>query len=194
MTTSNRSLNHIHHYLKKNLSQLRYRHCVGVAQWAQTLAAEHHINSQQAYLAGLLHDCARTLHPDNLYETLRGYRGKYFDEATKANPSLWHNPGGLMLAKRDYAITNPYILRAIALHSTGAVGMRPLDKIIYVADYSEPHRAFSHAKLIRQAALQDLDQAVYLTVKYKVAYLQKAKKAIHPRTIALAKSLGIQVK
>lgn len=182
-------LKKIKNHLKANLPEKRYLHSLSVADWARDLAVHHRLDGEQAYLAGLLHDCARTLHPDDLFKLLRRYRGRYFDEDTKANPSLWHNPGGIMIASKEYGIKHPFILRAIALHSTGDSHMRWLDKVIYVADYSEPNRGFSHAKQIRQAALKDLELGVYLTAHYKVDYLKQAGKVVHPRSLALIRKL-----
>ncbi len=184
---------HVERQLKKVLPERRYRHSLAVAHWAKALAQRHRGHGQHAFLAGLLHDCARHLSPDKLRGLLEGYRGKYFDSATKATPALWHNPAGVVVARRDYNIRHPYILRAMALHSTGDRHMRLLDKIIYVADFSEPGRIFAQAQEVALVAREDLDQAVWLTVKYKVAYLLGEGKTVHPRSLALARGLSIVV-
>ncbi len=183
----------IERQLKKLLPERRYRHSLAVAHWARTLAHRHQGHGQHAFLAGLLHDCARALSPEKLKVLLKAYRGKYFDRATRANPALWHNPAGVILARRDYKIRHPFILRAIALHSTGDRHMRLLDKIIYVADFSEPGRTFTEAQAVRTVAAQDLDRAVGLTVKYKMDYLLSEGKTLHPRSLALARGLSMVV-
>lgn len=172
--------------LKTILPPKRYCHSLSVAAWAQILARVYQVDQTRAYLTGLVHDCARGYNHKQLWELLRHYQGRYFDKDTKANPALWHNPAGVLIAKRDYAINNPFVLRAVALHSTGDAGMRILDKIVYVADYSEPNRLLTHAKEIRKIAMRDLDQAVRLTVNSKISYLKQTNKIIHPRSIALA--------
>ena len=55
------NLNEIKDWLKENLNDERYRHTLGVADCAKELALKFGVNPDKAYLAGLLHDCAKCL-------------------------------------------------------------------------------------------------------------------------------------
>lgn len=46
-------------WLKDNLNEERYFHTLGTAQCAKELAAKYDLDCEKAYLAGLLHDCAK---------------------------------------------------------------------------------------------------------------------------------------
>lgn len=50
--------------LKKILSQKRYIHSLGVADEAERLARRYGANPDKAFLAGLVHDCAKEFPPD----------------------------------------------------------------------------------------------------------------------------------
>ena len=137
-----------------------------------------------------MHDCARALPPERLRELLRGYRGRTWDKATRALPALWHAPAGAVQAYRRYGIRDTGVLRACALHATGAPGMRTLDKIIFIADYAEPRRSFAAAARLRQLATKDLEAALAAAVRAKNAYLQSRGAVVHPRSRALLASLA----
>ncbi|MBN1594849.1 HDOD domain-containing protein, partial [candidate division FCPU426 bacterium] len=59
--------------LQHYLSAKRWRHVSGCARLAAKLAVRHGISPSQAYLAGLLHDCARELPAARLLHSLRAY-------------------------------------------------------------------------------------------------------------------------
>ena len=46
-------------YIDKNLSEKRYKHSLGAALCAQKLAKIYNQDEEKAYLAGLVHDCAK---------------------------------------------------------------------------------------------------------------------------------------
>ena len=47
--------------LQKKLDEERYTHTLGVAYTAACLAMRHGYSVEKAYLAGLLHDCAKCM-------------------------------------------------------------------------------------------------------------------------------------
>ena len=73
-------------WLKNNLNEKRYIHTLGTADCAKELAKQFKLNQDKAYLAGLLHDCAKCFpneklldiihkHLCLLYTSLRGLAG-----------------------------------------------------------------------------------------------------------------------
>ncbi|GBR73353.1 hypothetical protein NO1_0750 [Candidatus Termititenax aidoneus] len=75
---------------------------------------------------------------------------------------LLHSPLGAALAREEFGVSDPKILNAIHYHTLGRARMGRLEKIIYVADYSEPGRRSPAAQEIRRLLRKtgDLNQAV----------------------------------
>ncbi len=179
--------------LKQWLTPRRLAHVQATARLAADLAPRQGLDPGRAYLAGLLHDCARDLNPRQLRHLLKNYRGKYFPAATRAAPGLWHNPAGVMLARNRFQVKDPLILRAIALHSTGASRMTTLDKLVYVADYCEPLRKHPGTRGLRRLAGKNLAAAVAGVTRSKIAYLVSRGIPLHPQTRQLARRCGIKI-
>ena len=132
-------LHEIKEKLKESLSKSRYEHTLGVANTATCLAMRYEYDLEKAYLAGLLHDCAKAT-PDK--DKLRECRENNIPITRQEEllPHLLHAKLGEFKAKNEYGIDDPEILNAIKFHTTGRVNMSLLEKIIFVADYIEPGR------------------------------------------------------
>lgn len=158
--------------LKKILDPRRYEHTIGVTYTAIALAMCYGYDFKKAEIAGLLHDCAKSI-PDEkkLYECI-----KYnisITEVERKNPYLLHAKLGAFLAMDKYKIEDKDIINAILNHTTGKPAMSFLDKIIYVADYIEPRRDQApNLDEIRKIAFKDLDLALYLILKDTMEYLE----------------------
>lgn len=166
--------------MRRQCSRARWRHVASTAVFARELAALNGIFPDRAYVAGLLHDCAREISGARMQGLLKNYRGRYLDGFIRATPALWHNPAGVVLAKRRFGVRDSGILRAIARHSIGGPGMLPLDKILFVADFSEPTRPFPAAVGIRVLARKNLDRAVAEVARQKEKYLKQTRRPVHP--------------
>jgi predicted HD superfamily hydrolase involved in NAD metabolism len=91
-----------------------------------------------------------------------------------ANPSLLHAKCGAILAEHKYGVSDPDILHAIQVHTTGVPDMNLLDKIVFIADYIEPNRDHApNLAELRALADSDLDQTTYQILKDTVDYLNK---------------------
>ncbi len=160
----------------------RFIHTIGVAYTAELLAGRYGASDEQAFLAGLYHDCAKYLPESEMRGTvLRG--GFEINFAEDANPELLHAKAGAVLAKERYGIVDPEIIDAIRYHSTGHPGMSLLEKIIYIADYIEPGRIKApRLSELRKEAFEDLDAALFHILEDTVKYLQTTGKIIDPMT------------
>jgi putative nucleotidyltransferase with HDIG domain len=58
----------LHKKLKDNVNEKRYKHSINVAKYAEELAARFNINPDKAYIAGLLHDCAKQFDSNTMLE------------------------------------------------------------------------------------------------------------------------------
>ena len=168
--------------LKKNLDQKRYEHTMGVAYTAASLAMCHDKDAESAYIAGLLHDCAKYMSND---EKLK-YCTKnmlYISDTESQNPSLLHGKVGSDISRKKYKIKDEDILNAITFHTTGRPEMSDLEKIIFIADYIEPHRTHDpDLKQIRHVAFQNLDKALELILINTLSHLDTMDRAIDPMT------------
>lgn len=168
--------------LEKELDKKRFIHTKGVAYTAVSLAMAHGENLQDAYLAGLLHDCAKCIPAEDKLALCRKYK-LALSEAEQANPDLLHAKLGAVIAKEKYDIQNDDILNAICYHTTGKPDMTELEKIIYIADYMEPNRKMLDGLTeVRQMAFGDLNQAMVMISHHILQYLQKKQVFIDPLT------------
>lgn len=149
---------------------------------ALDLAKRYAVDGQQTQIAGLLHDCARCFSRAKLTEILAVHPG-YLDSIEEQIFALWHAPVSALVAQSDFSINTPEIIAAIRYHSTGRAGMTDLEKIIFIADYIEPHRGFEIPETVKQNLNRSLPELTLAVLESKLAYLQARKLLIHPRGI-----------
>lgn len=168
--------------LKKELSEFRYKHTLGCANTCRDLAEKLGCNEEKAYLAGLLHDCAKEMDFAKQLDFARKH-GYAPDDITLNSLHILHAPVSAMLAKEKYGIDDEEILDAIACHTTGKENMTLLDRILFVADLIEPNRAFDGVDELRNKVNENFalgsiavfDQAITI-VLFKGGFL-------HPNTV-----------
>ncbi len=172
----------IRKHLKKKLTPDRYQHTMGVAHTCECLAMSLGEDISRAYLAGLLHDCAKCI-PDE-EKILRCEKHHLpITEIEYQSPYLLHAKLGAFLAKKKYHIEDEEILSAIQCHTTGKPAMTNLEMILFVADYIEPGRDKAlHLKEIRMEAFRDLKYCVYMILKDTLEYLHKKGNPIDEMT------------
>jgi predicted HD superfamily hydrolase involved in NAD metabolism len=168
--------------IKKELDKSRYEHTKGVMYTAGCLAMAHGYDYNKAMLAGLLHDCAKCLSTEEKLALCKKHK-ILVTAVERENPGLLHAKAGMVLAEDKFGVTDPEVLHAIKVHTTGEPNMNLLDKIIYVADYIEPLRCEApHLDRIRQLAFSDLDDCVAVILFDTLHYLSGRKGSIDPAT------------
>lgn len=169
--------------LKKYMDDGRYEHTLGVMYTAAALAMCYGEDIERAQVAGLLHDCAKCI-PNEKKLKLCKQHGIPVSEIEKSSPYLLHASLGAYIAREKYDISDPEILSAIACHTTGKPDMTLLERIIFISDYIEPMRSkASNLPKIRRLAFEDLDLAVYMTLRDTLAYLETEKTALDHQTM-----------
>ena len=169
--------------LKDSIGSKRYMHSIGVSNTAACLAMRYGSDVKKAYLAGLLHDCAKGLKDVQLVETVER-AGIEISPLETDNPELLHSKAGSVVAKDKYGIDDKDILSAIFYHTTGKPGMTVLEKIIFVADYIEPNRTdLPGLDDIRKTSFEDIDRAIEMICKNTLDYLKKNGKTIDRATV-----------
>ena len=139
--------------LREMLSPGRFAHTVGVAQTACSLALQHSEDTEKAYLAGLLHDCAKYMSGEEMLRFAQESQMS-IDAVEHAIPTLLHARIGRILARERFGVTDCAVLNAIERHLFGAPDMTDLDMIVNIADYIEPGRNFAEVEKLRVLATQ----------------------------------------
>jgi len=168
--------------LEGMLSPKRYAHSLGTEDMAVFLAERHDCDCQKVRLASLLHDCAKDL----TFEIQKDYIIRYgvvLDEIEMKTPGLWHAAISQALVRDRFDIWDLEILHAIRIHPTGDMNMTYVDKIVILSDYLEPNRGFIDNKEIKDIAMDNLDQALFMVLTSKLLYVIKKGTLIHPRVI-----------
>ncbi len=158
-------------HLEEKLKPSRYMHTLGVADTAASLAFHYHYNDKKAYMAGLLHDCAKYMSNEELLIYCDS-NGLEITAGEKMAPHLLHSKAGAYMAKEAYHIEDEDVLHAILVHTTGCPNMSLLDKIIFVSDYIEPNRdKAKRLTEIRQMSFLNLDFAILMILEDTMDYI-----------------------
>ncbi|MBQ7476491.1 MAG: bis(5'-nucleosyl)-tetraphosphatase (symmetrical) YqeK [Selenomonadaceae bacterium] len=170
--------------LQRRLKKERFAHSVGVANTAVKLAKKFGVDETKAYVAGLLHDCAREFENDALTaEAIK--RGIEVGEIEKSVPLLLHSYISARMVTEIYGVDDKEIIQAIYRHTVGAKNMTPLDKIIYFADMIEPNRNYPGVDKLRTLAEKsnDLDEIILTAINESILFVIQKNALIHPATI-----------
>ena len=167
-------------YIEKNLSEKRLRHTYGVRDTAVMLAEIYGEDKEKAETAALFHDMLKGRDSETLNAYVRefGLEDKYID-----NPNLAHGKIAAILMERDYGITDRDIINAVSYHTTGRAGMSLLEKIIYIADASEPGRNYPGVERLRSEMKTDIDSAVLAALESTIKLVSDEGKFLDDDTV-----------
>ena len=169
------------------LNPQKFNHSKHVMAIARSLAAELGEDPEKAAIAGLLHDSACGMSFDDQLKVLED-NGDDPGDAGRNCPWVLHGPVARYLVPEEFGIRDKDILDAICYHTYGKEDLTRLDKIVMIADFTDPTRnipaiADTQAK-VRKMARADLDKAVLLIFDSTLSYLIKNGMQIHPNSIA----------
>ena len=174
--------------LKKELSEKRYNHSIGVMKKAEELAKIYGEDVNKVKLVGLAHDIGKEFSEEDKLKYCRENE-IFVDEIERVNVGLLHAKIGADICKKRYEFTKD-MQNAIKYHTTGNANMDILAKIIFVADKIEDGRKYKdeeHMESLEKArkiALQNLNEAVLYEIDESLVYTIRKKKLIHPDSIA----------
>lgn len=126
--------------LRAYLKPQRFEHTFYVVKRGLELA--NNDERDKVFVACLLHDCAK-------YVDECDYAKYGFVRPNGMPKPVVHSFLGAKVAEKDFGITDPEILDAIAYHTTGRPNMTRLDKIVYVADKTEQTRPYPLSHLLK---------------------------------------------
>ncbi len=171
-------------WLKSNLNEKRYEHSIGTAECARNLAIKYRLDDEKAYIAGLLHDCAKCFSNEKLISII----DKHLDvqDIERMNHKTLHAPVSAYVAQNTFGVKDEEILSAIRWHTLGKVNMTTFEKVIFIADKIEERtRENWYAQPIRALLLEKngLDKAILQCYRQTIKSLVDRDLKICPLTI-----------
>lgn len=154
-------------YLKSS----RIKHVAGCEYEAVKLAKKYGVNEELAAVSAILHDITKKESYESQLELIEKYNIDC-DDAQKAAPALLHAITGAALAKDVFGISDD-VYMAIRYHTTGKPDMTPLEKVIYLADFSEPSRDFPGVKKLRELCDESLDKAMAFGLELSIEEIKE---------------------
>jgi len=124
-------------WLQENLDEERFSHTLGTANYIKELAVKYNLDIDKAYIAALLHDCAKCFSNEKLLEIIKNHIA--VDECEMLNYKTLHAPVSAYIAEKEFGVTNPEILSAIRWHTLGHLNMNTFEKVLFLADKIEPN-------------------------------------------------------
>lgn len=165
----------------------RLAHIRGCEEEAARLARCWGADEEWMRRAAILHDCTKYFTEQQHLEICERY-GIALSPLERATDKLLHAKSGAALAKYIFGFDGIY--DAIFYHTTARAGMSLEEKILYVADYMEPCRAFPEVGELRRLAYTDLDGAVGMGASLSVQEMVQRNKELHHDTRAAYECYG----
>lgn len=174
-------------FVQSVMSEMRFAHTMGVAEEAKRLAEIWNVNPEKAYLAGLIHDVAKEL-PFSEAKRMIETSGLIGENDIFPDSVALHGFMAAHIAKTKLNITDEDVLNAARYHTTGRVGMSTLEKIIYVADFTEQGRTYPEAKEVREISEKDLDAAVLREADHVIKFIIDSGRVLCTTTVEVRNS------
>ena len=182
-------LRKINEDVKKELSEKRYKHSVGVMEKAEELAKIYGADVNKAKLVGLAHDIGKELSREEKLQYAKENNIE-IDEIEKINVGLLHGKIGADICKKRYGFTED-MQAAIKYHTTGSgkKEMTLLEKIIFLADKIEENRRYkdenkmAELEELRELAKKNLDLATIKAIDNSLIYTIQKGELIHPDSV-----------
>ncbi|MCI9414858.1 MAG: nicotinate (nicotinamide) nucleotide adenylyltransferase [Clostridiales bacterium] len=169
--------------IRGRLSEKRFRHSLAVADQAQRLAELYGADPKKARTAGILHDILKDAAPEEQLQILHDF-GILLDNVEQGARKLWHARAGAVFIERVLGVDDRELLDAVRYHTTARAGMTPLDRVLYLADFTSADRDFPDVDVIRSLALKDEQEAMAYALGYTIRELLDKQEAVHPDTVA----------
>jgi predicted HD superfamily hydrolase involved in NAD metabolism len=160
-------------------------HTERVLDEALRLAARHGVDASKVGLAVLGHDLMRVTPREELLR-MAGEMGHEPNEAERAEPLLLHGRVAAALLRERSGVDDTEVLDAVRYHTTGRAGMSDVEKVVFLADKTEPDELshYPQWREVHDLAQDDLDAAMLRALEL---YLERAHRegwTVHPDVVA----------
>jgi predicted HD superfamily hydrolase involved in NAD metabolism len=189
MTDTRSALEAAVHALPRGLRE----HVLRVVEEARRLARGHGLDEERAVIAALGHDLARADSPAELLKRAQAF-GIEVSDVERAESILLHGTLSARLMAERFGIEDADVLAAARYHTTARAGMSAIERLIFVADKIEPHKARDDAALAQARRLADgsLDAAMRAILDRQVARAVEHGWPLHPDTVAARNELLLE--
>ena len=165
-------------------------HVTRVVVEARGLAERHDIDIDRAAIAALGHDLARAIKPPEL---LRRAEDAGLDPSAieRSEPILLHGALSATLMAERFGIEDAEVLAAARYHTTARADMSALERLIYVADKTEPGKVRDRTELLeaRRLADESLESSMLRLLDAQIAKALARGWPLHPDTTAARNEL-----
>lgn len=167
-------------HLKKTLTPKRFKHSLGVADTAESLARAYGLNVAKARFTGLVHDIAKCYPVEEMNQLIRKYgiSDEYLD-----NVALAHSKVGTAILREEFDVVDEDILMGVSSHTTGRAGMSLFEEIIYVADAVEPNRDYPSASRLRKDAKSNIDKVCLELLEFTIDSIEAKGRKLDRETL-----------
>lgn len=167
--------------LRKNLSEKRYQHSIGVMKKAEELAKKYNVDINKARLVGLAHDIAKEMPREEKLQYVKDHQLE-MDEIEKINVELLHGKIGADICKEKFEFSED-MQNAIKYHTTGNPEMDDLAKIILIADKTEAGRTYIDFEKVAESEKKSLNAEVVYLLDVSIKYTIDKGSLVHPDSI-----------
>lgn len=174
--------------IKGRLSNARYAHSCAVSDEAVRLAQKYNGETEKAALAGILHDIAKDMPPEEQLQTIKKY-SIMLDNVENVTPKLWHAISGALIIEHELGIKDKDVIDAVRYHTTARAGMSMLEIIIYLADFVSAERTFEGVEQLRTSVYTSLQAGLRDALEFSINDLLKKNAAIHLDTVCARNEL-----
>ncbi len=194
-----------HSFLERVLTPQRLEHSLSVMEVMGELADVYALDRDQALTAGLLHDAAKDLTPDQQAEIVAEAKIEICDASEQDYLHYLHGPVGAHFVQRELGITDPLILDAIATHTYYGNSPNfhaPLCWCVRFSDILEPTRNWNNVQWLKNgfARFRDvvyagrLKEAALLETGWLIRWFEGVGVPIHPNMKRVYGELAEQLK
>ena len=167
--------------LRPRLSEKRFAHSLAVADRAEELAQKYGADPALARTAGILHDIMKDT-PSNVQLQIQKEFGILMDTVTVASPQLWHAVTGAAFLEQVLKLPEE-VVREVRYHTPARADMTPLERVVYLADFTSADREYPDVDTMRALSDTDPDAAMRYALSYTITDLIRKEKAVHPDTL-----------
>jgi len=178
--------------MRERFSKKRYKHLLGAAMVAKSLANHWGADETLAVQAAFLHDYAKIYNGEELLAMAEA-RHLVTNPIYRQYPELLHAKIGAVLVKEELGLDDPELLSAITAHCYGGETMNLMDKIIYIADYIEPNRIFEGVDDVRKMAFENLNRALLMAIEGTFKHIMERELPIHITSVMIRNALLIEL-
>lgn len=176
--------------LKTRLKPKRYAHSLQVASVSQSLAETYGVDQQKARLAGLLHDWDKNYSDQDIQTKAKALKVNLPALVIDKMPQVLHGFTAAEALQEAYPQLPCDVVDAIRYHTTGALVMDDLAKIVYVADVLEPGRDFPGVEDLRKAVERvSLDELYFRVYQSAMSDLIRRGRYIYPASVEIWNAL-----